>query len=281
MPVGARASARATYDSRGRRGSLEYSRFQPDEIDTFGVRGAIGRADEGYNVAGELSYNANRFGAVIEHSLITDTAGALRTQETALSMHTQFALAGDRLAFGRPVGPRFAIVSAHSSLDESHVNVRQGPGRLKPQARSDALGPALAPAGNSYTASELRLDADNLPAGYDLGEAQYVVKPAPAAGYKITIGSDASRVIIGTAVGDDGAPISLQGGTLRLLGDAKFAPVLVFTNRAGRFAGNGLKPGHYALTLGDDDQFHATVDVPAKANGVVMLGSVRVKEEKR
>jgi outer membrane usher protein len=196
-------------------------------------------------------------------------------------MHTQFALAGDRLAFGRPVGPRFAIVSAHSSLDESHVNVRQGPGRLKPQARSDALGPALAPAGNSYTASELRLDADNLPAGYDLGEAQYVVKPAPAAGYKITIGSDASRVIIGTAVGDNGAPISLQGGTLRLLGDAKFAPVLVFTNRAGRIAGNGLKPGHYALTLGDDDQFHATVDVPAKANGVVMLGSVRVKEEKR
>jgi outer membrane usher protein len=280
MPLGSSASLRGSFDTRGKLGSLEYSRFQPDEIDTFGVRAALSRSEDDLGAAGDVSYNNNRFAAVLSHSLIAENnLGSIRTQETRLSLATQLAFAGGSFAVGRPVGPRFAVVAAHPTLEGASVTVRQGAGRSNPQARTGPLGPALAPAGNSYSAGEVRLDVDRLPPGYDIGSSQYTLVPGPASGYRITVGSDASHMLLGTALAPGGAPLSLLGGTLTLKGDPEAEPVLVFTNRAGRFAGNGLKPGTYELTLGTDDQYRTTVVIPAKSSGVIELGVITLKEE--
>ena len=251
LPLGRSQSARASYDTRDNLVSVEYARFQRDEVDSIGGRAAITRGDSGASIAGELGYNGNRFAALLEHQRITNSGfGGVRSQETSLTIGTQIAFAGDSFAIGRPVGPRFAIVSAHSTIEDATVNVRQGPGRDNPQARTDFLGAALAPAGNAYTPNQLRIDVDNLPVGYDIGPGQYDVVPGPTAGYAITVGSDASRVIIGTAVDAAGAPVSLQGGSIRSLDNPNFQPVLLFKNRGGRFVANGLAPGRYEIDLG-------------------------------
>jgi outer membrane usher protein len=281
-PLGHAASFRASYDTGGHLASAEYSRFQADEVDTFGLRGAISRGDRDLNVAGEASYYNDRFAATLDHSLIGEpNFSAVRSQETALSLESQVALAGGHFAIGRPVGPRFAVVARHPSLSEATVEVRQGSGRVHPQARTGRWGPALAPAGNAYSASELKIDVDHLPPGYDIGDAQFTTVPGPVAGYGIVVGSDASRMLLGTAVDVNGKPLGLLGGVLKSLSDPKFADVLLFTNRAGRFAGNALKPGKYAIVLGTERKMQAIVEIPRKVPGVVDVGTVVLKEVER
>ena len=281
-PFGRTSAIRSTYDTRGRLGSVEFSRFQADEIDSVGMRLALSRGKSGFNGAGELSYNHNRFSTIIQHSLIAEpNLGRIRGQETSLSVATQVAFADGQFAFGRPVGPRFAIVSAHPTLADSVVAIRQGSGRDKPQARTGFFGPALAPAGNAYSASEVRIDVEDAPVGYDIGDSQYTTVPGPAAGYSIMVGSDDSRMLLGIAVDAAGAPLALLGGTLRLLGKDEVEPVLVFTNRAGRFAGNGLRPGTYELILGTEQRFVGELVIPQKADGVVEVGTVTLQKEIR
>lgn len=280
MPLGTRGAIRATADTRGRRGSMEYSRFQPDEVGTFGMRAALSRGTDGFDAAGELSYYHNRFAALVQHSLIADSdLGQITGQQSTLTLSSQLAFAGGRLAFGRPVGPRFMIVLAHPSLEDAVVSVRQGAGRTNPQAVTGALGPALAPAGNVYSASDVRIDVDKLPPGYDIGTSQFTTVPGPAAGYAVTVGSDASRSLLGIAIGPHGQPLGLLGGLLQPIGKAKPSePVLLFTNRAGRFAGNELSPGRYEVVLGTERKFRAEVTISAKSRGVVDVGSLKFTE---
>ncbi|MFX5214441.1 hypothetical protein ABTC92_18450, partial [Acinetobacter baumannii] len=92
-------------------------------------------------------------------------------------------------------------------------------------------GPALVSAGSAYIASQLRIDATNLPLGYDLGAGQYDLRPGLASGYAVTVGSDASRLVIGVAHDSTGAPVSLKGGALIRVGDKSGTKILLFTNR--------------------------------------------------
>jgi outer membrane usher protein len=142
-----------------------------------------------------------------------------------------------------------------------------------------ALGPALAPAGNTYAASEIRIDVEDLPPGYDIGTSQYTTVPSQAAGYSLTVGSDASRTLLGIALGPGGQPLGLLGGLLQLLDkDVAAEPVLLFTNRAGRFAGNGLGPGRYEIILGTEHKFRAEVSIPTKSRGTVDVGNLQFTE---
>lgn len=280
MPFGHRGAMRSTFDTRGRRAAVEYSRFQPDEINTFGLRAAMSRGDEGVEGSGEFSFFHNRFAAIAQHSLVADRdLRRIGRQQTSLTVSSQIAYAGGRVAVGRPVGPRFMIVSAHRSLENAVVSVRQGAGRAKPQAAAGTFGPALAPAGSSYTAGDIRVDVDNAPPGYDVGTSQFTTVPSAAAGYAVTVGSDRSRTLLGIALGPDGQPLGLLGGELRLTNStADVEPVLFFTNRAGRFAGNGLGPGRYELILGTERKFRAEISIPERSIGIVDIGNLKFTE---
>ena len=51
----------------------------------------------------------------------------------------------------------------------------------------------------------------------------------------MTVGSDASHVVMGNLMGADGKPLALLGGEVRAKDRAGFKPVLVFTGRAVNF----------------------------------------------
>ena len=78
-----------------------------------------------------------------------------------------------------------------------------------------------------------------------------------------------------------GQPVSLQVGKLVSLDRPKEPGISLFTNKAGRFAATGLKPGRYRLTLNGDEESELDVTIPAESSGLVPLGSVQLKGANR
>lgn len=279
VPLGGRQNVRSVYDSNNNGLQIEYSRFQVEEVGDYGIRAAFGRDRDRLTGAGEFSYNANRFAAAVRHDLVRDLEGRRTSQQTSYSFASQLAFAGDRLGFGRPVGRSFALVSTHDTLDGRGAELRQGLGREKPQARSGAFGPALAPVGNPYAPQILSVSVEDLPPGYDIGPGQYQLFPGAASGYLVQVGSDASRVVLGTLLDPDGKPAALLGGTVSSLDDESFKPISVFTNRSGRFVAEGLAPGRYQILLGGEDGVKFSFTVARETEGLVNIGTVTTQRK--
>ncbi|MDZ4865795.1 MAG: fimbria/pilus outer membrane usher protein [Alphaproteobacteria bacterium] len=280
LPLSDNEMGRASYDSRNDLAELEYTRFQSEEVGDVGIRSSIARDNDRFAGAGELSYNANRAALTISHDAVSDSAmSEITSQQTSYNVATQIAFAGDDVAWGRPVGPRFAIVSAHDTLDGHEVGVKEGTVRGTRQAVADDLGPALVRVGSAYQPQTVMVDVENLPEGYDFGTGQYDLFAGPASGYAIQVGSDASHVIRGVLVDRNGKAMTLLGGEIRSLSDPTFKPVLVFTNSAGRFIAEGLAPGKYEMVLGPALDVVVPLEVPDGAKGIVDVGNVKPKGE--
>lgn len=276
--LGRSQELRGTYNGASRGVRVSYDRYQRDEIGSTGVHAEIERSGGSINALGELNYNANRFRGIVNHRLIADSqTGRITSQESSYTFSTQVAFAGGSMTIGRPVGPRFAIISQHPTMAGAQVAITDGAIRKHAQARGSRHRPALVLAGSAYLPARLRIDVDKLPAGYDIGTSEFDVQPGLASGYAIQIGSDASRIVIGSAVRADGSVAAMLGGVLIPLDNKGAAPVLVFTNRNGRFVISGLGPGRYELRLGAEGDLRTTITVPKKApDGPVMVGKVTV-----
>jgi len=278
VPLSERENSRASYDSQSNQVQVEYARFQRPELDDYGVRVALVRDEEKVAGSGEFSFNANRFALLLEHEAIADSAmGEIQSQRSTYTVATQLAFAGEHVAFGRPVGSRFAIVVAHETLDDSPVGVAESKGGQTREAQTDFLGAALVSAGNAYQPQSVFVDVENLPAGYDIGTGQYDLFPGAVAGYAVTVGSDASHVVMGNLVYADGKPLSLLGGEVRAKEHKDFKPVLVFTNSAGRFFAEGLAPGKYDMVLGAAMDIVVPIEVPENVPGVIDVGTITVQ----
>lgn len=150
------------------------------------------------------------------------------------------------------------------------------PGLSGPVAEANKLGPAVAPDLSSYTLTTLRVDAPNMPLGYDLGNAVFNLLPSYKSGAAIMVGTDATVFARGTLINAAGEPIALQGGQVVSLSDPSWEPLALFTNRAGRFALMGLKPGRYELKLFSNPPLTVPFEIPADKTGIYDLGAVKV-----
>jgi outer membrane usher protein len=117
-----------------------------------------------------------------------------------------------------------------------------------------------------------------LPPGYDLGAGTYELFPGTRSGFAVTVGSDASRTIIGVLLDTDGSPVPLLVGELRSIGSGDKSPIPMFTNRNGRFSAGGLKSGRYELFMADRGSTGLIIDIPRDASGLVNVGRLTVKE---
>ena len=280
FPLSERENVRASFDSQNDQYQAEYSRFQRNELGDYGVRASVLRDNDRLTGTGEFAYNANRFAALLQHDAIADNAmTAIQSQRTSYTIGTQIALAGDDIAVGRPVGQRFAIVRAHETLEGSAVGVTQNKGSKGREAETDFFGPALVSAGSAYQPQSVYIDVEDLPAGYNVGTGQYELFPGPATGYAVTVGSDASHVVMGNLVGADGKPLSLLGGEVRAKNRKGFKPVLVFTNSTGRFFAEGLAPGKYDMVLGPALDIVVPIEVPEGNKGVIDVGTITIKDK--
>ncbi|QIG79044.1 fimbrial biogenesis outer membrane usher protein [Stakelama tenebrarum] len=275
LPLGRRRNLRGSYDTRANSATVELSSYRRDELGGLGYRVGVSRSDSETDLRGDVSYAANRFLARVSHNAVGTADGRITGQVSDYTLSTQIAIAGGQPAWGRPVGERFAIVRGHRTLDGAAINVWQGPVRERPQGRSAATGPALVSVGSAYLPTQLRVEVPEIPPGYDLGPGMYWTRPGPASGYLVTVGSNASRVIIGTAVDAGGAPLPLLGGKLLPVDRPDAEPILFFTNRAGRFVASGLAPGRYVLLLGPQGSGRAEIALPERAGANMRLGEIR------
>ena len=277
MRFGRRGNARASYDTRRDLTQLNFSRFSNDTLDDWSARGTFSHDRDGVAGVAEATYNHNRAFVSVEHSSAGERDfGNLRSR-TSFSASTQISFAGDRIGFGRPVGPNFVLAYPHETL-RSRVEVSQGVELERVQARSGSLGPALADAGTPYTKRRLTVRAPEASLGYDTGPGYYTMRPPAASGYSIQVGSAASYSASGRLLDVTGEPVSLLAGSARSLDDPNAKAVTFFTNRTGRFVITGLAPGRYRLNLGRG-AFYADISVTPEAETTIDLGLVTLLEK--
>jgi outer membrane usher protein len=279
LPLSDRDNLRTSFDSQNDQYLADYTRYQRNELNDYGLRASLLRDNDRVTGTGEFALNANRFALLVQHDAISDSAlSGIQAQRSSYTLGTQIALAGDEIAIGRPVGQRFAIVRAHESLAGTPVGVSQSRGATAREVETDFLGPALVSAGGAYQPQSVFIDVENLPSTYNVGTGQYELFPGPASGYAVMIGSESSISVLGLLQGADGKPLALLGGEVRSVDNPDFKPVLVFTNSVGKFFAEGLAPGRYQMVLGPAMDIVVPLEVPTGSNGVVNAGTITVQE---
>lgn len=180
------------------------------------------------------------------------------------------AHAGTHVALGRPVPDAFALVATQNSLENEIVEVNPDTSTSRAMAYADGFGPGVAMELVSYREALVRLGNRQLAPGLDLGAEYRLVKPSYREGLLILTGTEASVFARGRAVDATGQPVSLMVGTLRR-GDES---IDIFTNRVGRFAAEGLKPGTYDLLMGDGRR--ARLEIPSGTRGLYDAGTLQL-----
>lgn len=275
---GRSSTLRGSYDTSRKEAELQFQRSSPRNVGGLtydvGLR-RNGDADT-LNATANAFYTANRGEVSLQHNYF-DTANlnGPRVQATRAIVGTSIVFAGGKLAIGRPVQDAFAIVERHRSLGGRKVVI--DPTENGARAQTDAFGPAVVPDLQSYDNSSLYLDVDNLPPGYSLGTGEFTLRAPLYSGYRLQAGSSASFTILGDAIyADSGSPVVLIGGELQSIDRPAESPIQGFTNRTGRFAASGLKPGKYRLTLFTKPVFVTEIEVTDSEQTLINLGQIRV-----
>ena len=226
-----------------------------------------------------MSYLGNRFELGVDHETVfADSDSARGEHDTRLRLGSALGLADGTLALGRPIREGFAIVTAHPSLDGRWVYVDPDADG-KAVAYSDGLGPALVPDLRAYWRNDLPLEVEDLPPGYDLGSARLEVMPAYRGGRRLEVGSNAFITALGILADPSGAPLAYASGELISLDDPGFAPAVLFTNKTGRFAASGLKPGRYEIRLNTAPPRTATFSIPEESASLHQAGTILASDQ--
>lgn len=244
--------ARASFDSTDNRARVSYQRTPADPYDDWSVTADVERVPGDAAFNGNVYRQWNRLETSLNHSATFDENGdKLTSERTSLRLAGSIAYADGAVALGRPIYDSFAIVEPHDSL-EGHT-VRVDPRGDGERASTDVLGAALVPDLAAYARRTLIVDVDKLPTGYNLDSGSYDVYPPYHGGYKLVVGSDYAYSVIGRLVDRDGEPVTLLAGKAYEGGDPKAHSVELFTDRKGRFAATGLKPGKWRIVLGNGE----------------------------
>lgn len=193
---------------------------------------------------------------------------------TRLDFGTAVVFADGHWGLSRPVNGSFALIVPNQSLKGQQVGINpNGTGGYI--AKTDGLGAAVVPDLQSYQTSTLRIDVPQLPVGYDIGATNYTVLPTYKSGTLIRVGTDATVFLRGILLDPTGTPIALQTGEIASLSDAAWKSKTLFTNKAGRFALLGFKPGRYEIRLYANPKAVIPFDIPAGKTGVFDVGALR------
>ena len=200
-----------------------------------------------------------------------ESNSGLSSDVSMVSGATAIAFANDHVAVGRPVADSFAIVVPHDPADTTTIRV---PGEAFPRARSDSLSPALVSDLPSYSRSQFPIEAEDPPAGYDLGSGIFDVRPVYKSGYVLAFGSEGGVMAMGSLEAE-GKPLALISGLAKEEGAATSRKVVVFTNRAGRFSAEGLKPGSWRIEMIGEPPICYGLNIPESATGIFDVGTLK------
>jgi outer membrane usher protein len=244
---------------------------------TFGSpRGSLGltQNDSSYNLTGRLSYTGYRFNWDLSNDSVFardgDNAIAYTTQ---LSFGTALVFVDGHWGWSRPISNSFALVIPNESLRDQEIGIN--PSLSGYTTRIDGLGPGVVSNLNPYSISSFIIDASNLPIGMDVGNRVITLLPTYRSGTLVRVGTDATVFLRGVLLNTNGEPMSLQSGEIVSLSDRNWQSVTLFTNRAGRFATPGLKPGRYEIRLFTSPPSTVPFEIPPDTKGVYDIGTLQ------
>lgn len=247
--IGERWSSQARYDTLSELAEVALSRASNGELNDLSGSLRFSRDPDRESIGGQLDYINNRFDAqLVTNRLVTEGPNGGTSQESLWRATTTIGYADGAVAMGRASREGFIIASRHSSLAKSELSLNDGAGR--PIAHSGMFGPPLAPINRAYSVHRLLLGVDPLPPGYDLGAGLVNAFPGYGSGYHIRVGSSASRTAVGILVGPEGPMALISGFIEPVQSGLEAQPKQFFTNRSGRFIGDGLAPGRYRMVVG-------------------------------
>lgn len=276
MGLGRRWNAQARYDSGDDFREVVLRRSSNGDLNDLSGGVRISRDSGRETIGGDLRYINNRFDAeLIGSRLASRTSGGATTEESLWRVSTGLVYADGSFGIGRPGREGFIMARRHESLRKSRLALTDSNGRAI--AHAGWFGPAVAPTDRAYSPQRLEVAVDPLPSGYDLGSGVISAFPGYGSGYAVTIGSDASRTAIGVLVTPEGAPAALISGTIVSLDPSQSTapPKPFFTNRAGRFVGDGLAPGRYRLVVGDISIGEFTIS--EESEGITDVGLIQIR----
>lgn len=274
---GPRSSARAEYDSRDNAVRLGMQSSGGYGVGSWSAsaNADIGAEDIALNAA--ANYVANRADLGLAYSAAySPNSRAITDQRASLRFASSLAFAGGSFAIGRPINDSFAIIRPYKGGKGIGIDVE--PTQQGSQARSGALGPALYGQVTSYSPRTLTYDVPNAPPGMDLGTGALRTLAPYRSGYVVVVGSDYNAMIVGTLKTRSG-PLSLLSGYIEEL-TGEHRRVDLFTNREGRFAAAGLKPGKWRIEMAGSPPVIYDILIPKDAKGVVRVGDLMPTDEK-
>lgn len=225
-----------------------------------------------------LEYTHYRGKIAFSQNIGRDRADGRLENTSQVRLETAVVFADGQFAITRPVRDSFVLVVPHPNLSDRTIDLNPFKGGF--EGRIDSFGAGVIPDLQSYRVTTVRVDAPDLPLGYDLGSPSYNVLPTYKSGTLIKIGSDATVLIRGILTDDRGNPVPLKAIEATSLDDPAWQPVTFFTNRAGKFAAEGFKPGRYeARILGESDASFE-FSIPAEEEGIYDLGTLQVSQPK-
>jgi outer membrane usher protein len=277
-PLGFDSRVVSSYQSDRKEVNSEYS-YRKNIGNSGGIAmfaGATHSEDSNIGVDAGIDYDANRFVLNAQHtSRYTDLSNDTNDHFSQLRLSSGVAFSGSDIAIGRPIRESFAIVKQHKSIIENHAEI--SPTANGARVYSDNLGPMLIPDLAAYNEQVLNYEVSNLPVGYDLGAGVFMLSPGYSQGYSLQIGSDAAITIIGTLVDNQSKePISLTSGKALLINNEQNEPLVFFTNRTGRFAITGIKPGAYEIELNTEKLRKFKITVKDDSDALLRLGTIYV-----
>lgn len=274
VPLGGRWTSQARYDSNDSRSEVIVSRYSTGGLDDLSGEMRLTNDDRARDISGRVDYISNRFEAQLTHNRQYDLLeGGRSAIESNFAISTFVGYAGGTFAIGRPTDDAFIISPVHRSLAASKVTIMAGSQKV---VRSGWFGPMLVPIRRAYGVNSYDVLIDPLPTGYDIGSGTLNVFPSFGSAYRLQIGSDASRIAVGTLIGPQG-PLVLASGTIEAVDAAESEPRPFFTNRGGRFVADRLAPGEYRIMIGGAEV--ARFSIPESSEGVVDVGVLTTRSE--
>lgn len=224
-----------------------------------------------YGLLGYVSYANYRFTLDLAQKFsVTRDGEEDFASSTQLNFGTALVFADGHFGWSRPITNSFAIVVPRGNLRSQTVGVN--PSEQGYAALADHFGPAVIPDLQPYYVSAVNLTVPGLPLGYDIGPDRYTLLPSYRSGTVIQVGTDATVFLRGILVDTSGNPIALQAGEVVSISDPHWQTITLITNRIGRFALSGFKPGQYEIRLGS--QSVGQFEIPNGQEGVYDIGSL-------
>lgn len=211
---------------------------------------------------GNVGFTGDRIEASLRHNITTflpssrsDTTNHTDTRSQILA-GTAIAFADGHIALSKPISSSFVLLAPHKNLEGQTIGINpetERDGNNHYQSEIDSFGPAVVEDTVPYMARQIRIDTQNLPLGYDIGQDNYVAMPSYKSGMVLTVGNGANVFADGYLQMADSTPVIQKAGMIKNLDDPSFPEQEFFTNDHARFRISQLEPGKYSLQLHDSN----------------------------